>query len=423
MPAAVESIALMAVSTLQLKPAAAEILRSPATVKVMFSGRRFGKTRMMLAAALEKAVSVPGSTTFYLAPSRKMARDIAWRVLKDSVPTEWTDKVMESTLSIEFRNGSRIVLGGLDYADSLRGQSADLLCLDEFAYARDLQEQWEGALLPMMATSAHAEVIFASTPAGGGNFSAELWEKAAETKGWARWNFPTIAGGWVDPSWVEERRHEMDASLWRQEFYGTIESLLGAVYPAFNNQNIGTCEDDGGPVLMGVDFNRSPYCAALMQVQGERLCVLEEIVLMEADTREMALEVRSRYPNREIICCPDPTGSRKQTSSLGLSDHAILKDVGGFSVRSPRAPWAISDKVNATRLMVLDASGRRRLLVDPKARRVIRSLRNLEFKPGLSVPDPASEHGHMADALGYACIAISKGLTPWRVGTVGFTLW
>ena len=409
----------MAIAHLELKPAAAEILRSPAKVKVMFSGRRFGKTRMMLAAGLEKAITTPGSVTFYLAPSRKMAKDIGWRVLKDSVPMSWVERVLESTLTIEFRNGSRVTLGGLDYADSLRGQSADLLLLDEFAYARDLQEAWEGSLLPMLATS-RGDAIFASTPAGGGNFSAELWEKAADTPGWARWNFPTVAGGWVDPEWVMERRTEMDASLWRQEFFGSIESLLGAVYPAFNNQNIGTCTDDGSALLMGVDFNRSPYCAALMQVQGDRLCVLEEVVLMESDSREMALEVRSRYPDREVLCCPDPTGSRKQTSSLGLSDHAILKDVGGFSIRSPRAPWAISDKVNATRLMILDAAGSRRLLVDPGCKRVIRSLKNLEFKPGLSVPDPSSEHGHMADAVGYACIAISKGLTPWRVGNSGF---
>ncbi len=74
-----------------------------------------------------------------------------------------------------------------------------------------------------------------------------------------------------------------------------------------------------------------------MQLQGDHLEALEQIVLMEADTREMALEVRSRYQQRLIICWPDPTGSRKQTSSLGLSDQAILKDIVGFSVQSPRA--------------------------------------------------------------------------------------
>ena len=33
-----------------------------------------------------------------------------------------------------------------------------------------------------------------------------------------------------------------------------------------------------------------------------------------------------------------------------------------------------------------------------------------EFKPGASVPDPFSEHGYMCDAVGYAAIALAKGL-------------
>ena len=49
-------------------------------------------------------------------------------------------------------------------------------------------------------------------------------------------------------------------------------------------------------------------------------------------------------------------------------------------------------------------------------KRLIRSLRSLEFKPGMSVPDPSSDHGHMCDALGYAALALSKGLTPWKLG-------
>ena len=182
----------------------------------------------MLTAALERAVSKAGSVIFYLAPSRKQAKDIAWRTLKEIVPESWTEKKMESTLTIEFRNSSRITLAGADFADNLRGQSADMLLIDEFAYVANLEEMWQAALLPMLATS-KGDVIFASTPAGGGAFSAELWEKALDTPGWERWNYPTVAGGWVDPEWVDERKSEMDPSLWRQEFFGTIESLLGAV--------------------------------------------------------------------------------------------------------------------------------------------------------------------------------------------------
>ena len=55
-----------------------------------------------------------------------------------------------------------------------------------------------------------------------------------------------------------------------------------------------------------------------------------------------------------------------------------------------------------------------------KRNAVIRSLSNLEYKAGASVPDPKSDHSHMADAVGYACIALSKGLLPYTIGESGF---
>ena len=53
-----------------------------------------------------------------------------------------------------------------------------------------------------------------------------------------------------------------------------------------------------------------------------------------------------------------------------------------------------------------------RLQVDPSCKALIRSLMSLEFKPGMAVPDPNSDHGHMSDALGYASLELSMGLSP-----------
>ena len=47
-------------------------------------------------------------------------------------------------------------------------------------------------------------------------------------------------------------------------------------------------------------------------------------------------------------------------------------------------------------------------------------MRLLEFAKGKAVPDPKSEHGHMADAMSYACIALSNNLLPWKIGGSGF---
>jgi len=373
----------------------------------------------MLIVGLARCLEQPGAVVFYIAPSRKQAKDIGWRTLKESVPPSWAHRVMESTLTIEFTNGSRITLGGWDHADALRGQSADLILGDEFCYAQQdrLQEAMEASIRPMLATSPNGQMLLASTPAGGGNYGHDLWERAGCTKGWGRWSYSTIQGGWVDADFIEEAKSTMAVELWRQEFHATIESLVGAVYPSFGNSNISPRVDDGrSPLICGMDFNRSPLCLCVAQMQGNTLAIIDEFTLMESDTREMCWAVRERYPDRAIHVCPDPTGKRLQTSSLGLSDHKILKEVGNFVVHAPRAPWKQRDTINALRMWILSADGQRRLQVDPTCKRVIRSLRNLTFKPGKAEPMD-DDNSHMAEATAYMAIAISKGLTPWKVGS------
>ena len=70
--------------------------------------------------------------------------------------------------------------------------------------------------------------------------------------------------------------------------------------------------------------------------------------------------------------------------------------------------------------MVRDANGQPLLKVHSSYKRVIRSLSNLESKAGASVPDLKSDHSHMSDAIGYACVAPAKGLLPWSIGQSGF---
>ena len=50
----------------------------------------------------------------------------------------------------------------------------------------------------------------------------------------------------------------MDPVLFRQEFFGSWEQLVGAVFPAFSNRNICQQVDMGTPILVGMDFNVNP---------------------------------------------------------------------------------------------------------------------------------------------------------------------
>ena len=72
-----------------------------------------------------------------------------------------------------------------------------------------------------------------------------------------------------------------------------------------------------------------------------------------ATTWDFAEEVTRRYGvDRRIIACPDPTGSARKTSGVGVTDHNILRR-SGFTVMSPKSPWKIRDKITAVNTALL----------------------------------------------------------------------
>ena len=68
-------------------------------------------------------------------------------------------------------------------------------------------------------------------------------------------------------------------------------------------------------LMFGIDFNRTPFCSVVIQVQGDTLAVLKEYVLINANTEERASAVRKDFPHRQIFACRDLTGRQLQTSS------------------------------------------------------------------------------------------------------------
>jgi len=412
----------MPVVQTMLKPAAAAVHRSKARFRVLVAGRRFGKSRLAESELVEQALKKPGSRSVYLAPSRVQAKQILWQGLKERVPREWIRTKNETSLQLTLINGSVVQLAGADYSDSLRGISADLIVVDEFCFVQDFQSQM-AALRPMLGTT-QGRMLLISTPAGGGNYAHELYERAGteEAVDWERFTFTSVDGGWIPESEVESQRATMDAALFRQEYFASFETLSGICYPEFGGLNISPQADDGGPLVVGMDFNVSPFVAVVARVRDGGVHVIAEIELHHADTRQMSEELLRRYPGREIRVAPDPTGSRRQTSSLGLSDHAILKQ-HGLLVAAPKAPWRVTDKLNVVRRFIRDAEGKRPLQVDPSCRQLIRCMKNLEFAEGTNAPDKKAGLDHFPDSLGYLCLALHHGLLPYRIGNTDVTLW
>lgn len=376
---------------------------SSSRFKLLCSGRRFGKTYLCIARLITWAAAKPGSLNWYVTANYRMAKQIAWRQLKAMVPSDICVKRNETDLLIELTNGSIISLKGADNADSLRGVSLSSLVLDEAAYVK--QEAWEMVLRPALSDQG-GPAWFITTPAGL-NWFYDLWEQAQDQCDWSTHSYTTIEGGNVPAEEIEAARRTLDERTFRQEYLASFETLSGRVYPDFSDDNISdTIKDTGGPILWGTDFNVSVLAGVLGSRVGDTLHIWDEVSVTQTNTDEVCAMLRARFPDRRVIAYPDPTGSARKTSSAGRTDHEIIRQ-HGFGCISPRTPWAVKDKINATNCMIRTANGQIRLFVHPRCKNTIKALKNVTYKQGADdyIIDKSAGIEHWTDGAGYLILS------------------
>jgi hypothetical protein len=387
-----------------LSNAQQKVVEAPQRFKVIVAGRRFGKTFLSINRLCYEA-RLPDRTVWYVAPTYKQAKMIAFKALKRKLTQlRWARKINETELSFELKNGSTISLKGADNYDSLRGIGLDYLVLDEFA---DIDpEAWFETLRPTLSDK-QGGALFIGTPKGL-NWAHDLFTAAEDyPEEWASFQFTTIEGGNVKPEEIEAARRTLDLRTFRQEYEATFETFSGRVFYAFDRKyNIMPyLRDEKNAYLpelhIGMDFNVDNNSAVIaIRPTTNTLHVIDEIKLMGSNTDEMVEEIKNRYPNHKISVYPDPAGSQRKTSAGGRTDHTILRSAG-FTVRSPHGHNAIRDGVNAVNAKLRSSTGQTTLFFDPKCKYSIECLEKHVYKEGTSIPDKDSGWDHMNDALRY----------------------
>lgn len=130
--------------------------------------RRWGKSVLLCALALEHGFKRPGSRIVYYAPTHEMVRKIVIPLmdllLQDCPPglrPEWA----KAEGVYVFKNGSRIEVIGLDVRpDGARGTGVDMVFLDEAGFFLNLEYLVNAVISPQMLGRPHARIIAASTP-------------------------------------------------------------------------------------------------------------------------------------------------------------------------------------------------------------------------------------------------------------------
>jgi hypothetical protein len=380
--------------------------------RVVVAGRRFGKTFLSTAELLARALTAKDQNVWYVAPTYKAAKEIAWEMLISQIPKEYIQKTNESSLTISLLNGSSIALKGAEKPDNLRGRSLDFVVMDEFADMR--KEAWFEVIRPSLSDR-QGGALFIGTPKGRNHFY-DLWGKGVDyDDGWSSHQYTTLEGGNVPSAEIESAKADLDERTFQQEYEAKFVNYSGIIYYGFQREeSVARHTDDIGVIHVGMDFNIDPMSAVLMSRHGDTLHVFDEIVLFGSNTDEMVDEIRQRYGRQSrVIIYPDPASRQRKTSAGGRTDLSILQNAG-FEVRAKTSHSQIRDRINAVNARLLSSDGKRRLYVDPKCKKVIESLERHTYKEGTSQPEKDG-FDHMNDALGYAVdylFPIKKAHTP-----------
>lgn len=399
-----------------LSPAQRTIAYSPARFKVLISGRRFGKTYLALR-EICKYARFPGVKAWYVAPTYRQAKQIAWAMLKKKLnEVNWAYKYDETDLTAWLKNGALIQLRGADNPDSLRGVGLNFIALDEFADIKG--EAWYEVLRPTLSDT-NGAAMFGGTPKGIGNWAKDVFDlgTGSENVDWQSFHYATIDGGRVPQSEVDMAMAELDERTFRQEYMAEFVQYSGLIYYAFLKERYDFGREVGGSIVnidnleglnmdkihVGMDFNVDPMTSNVWVCDDYESVTIQvdEIRIRGSNTHEMAQEIRQRFPDKMVACYPDPTGKSRRTSSpIGVTDLKILEDEG-FEVNARRQSPLVRDRINAVNSRFKSADGSRHAFIDYRCKHSIKCFTNQIFKEGTSQPDKDSGYDHSNDASGY----------------------
>ncbi len=390
---------------LRLHPGQMEVYRAPHRFKVVTAGRRWGKTQCAKAHIIRHA-QIPKQLIWYVAPSYRMAKQIMWPELLETIPKRLVARVNETMMTIWMVNGTRIELKGADNPDSLRGVGIHFLVLDEM---QDIvEEAWTKVLRPTLA-STRGKVLFIGTPkAYNVLYKLHMLGQDPDRRAagrWCSWQFPTMTSPFIPEDEIEAARSEMDEKSFNQEFNASFESMSGRVYYPFDRRT--HCADlpfnPELPIWVGQDFNIDPMSSVILQPQpsGE-VWAVDEIVLKQSSTEDVCDELERRYWRwqDQIVIFPDPAGSYRQ-QARGESDLDIFRERGFKKLQYRRKHPPVADRVNSVNRMFKSADGRVRLRIGNRCISLVSSLEQVIYKQGGREIDKSQGKEHFSDALGY----------------------
>lgn len=383
--------------------------------KVVPAGRRSGKTERAKRYVAKQAMKNPGELYFCAAPTRDQVKKIFWDDMKAlTFSASHSKRPGESELKIFMPNGTEIHMIGLDKPERFEGIPWTGGVIDEIA---DVKEKaWQSNILPALNTVSplrpdyRAWCWLIGVP-DGLNHYYDMYQYALtgndpDWKGY-HWKSADI----LPQDVIDAARRVMSKQQFQQEFEASFETATGRIYPDYSVDNHTAEEIQPHEQLHWMhDQNFTPLSSAIGAIRGEKLFLMDEIILTSAVSRQSALEFVERYSdhqNRHVVIYGDPAG-RAGEKHGHASDYTelekVLADHGWkYTRKVARAAPSIKDRQNAVRAKICTAQGERSLFVNPsKAPTVDKGLATVQLQEGSTFQeDQKNPTQHVTTAVGY----------------------
>ena len=199
--------------------------------------RRARKSSLAIVLLIKECLKNDNSRYIYITSTYKAAKSIVWRdinMLRRWLPEDQVEKMNESELFIQFKNGSMLSILGGDSPDSCRGIDACGIVIDEAPLVK--REIWEEILRPIVAQNKNRWMVAIFTPKGKANWIYEYWCKYANDPDWARYILSAETSGIIPSDELEKVKAELPSRIFAQEFLCDFSESSASVF-----KNIDLC--------------------------------------------------------------------------------------------------------------------------------------------------------------------------------------
>ena len=347
---------------------------------VYFCGRRLGKSFMLAAEAIHRAVFFKYQRIFVLSPTEEQASELADTIsgmIERSTLIESEIK-KDNVMTKRFKNGSRIKIrtaGGRGNVSSMIGTGANLLIIDE---VQDVSEELISKIIPTQrGQKGSSKFIISGTPRDRSGFLYESLQKA-----------PKI---WDDGEWKEYPEHKGTFTVYRQQSCYLDENEDKVIRSSTPRISVEEFEEDkiSMPHIQFMQEYCLDFIATVSDVYSEEL---KEKVLYDQESIEFGsnnpvvagVDVGKMRNNTvlyiaEVISAPQPTN--KSYKKLDLKWHKTFPLGTKYSEIENYLIYQLPISFPKLFRIVVDATGVGEAIWETVHTVMVKSGRKIEVEP------------------------------------------